>query len=99
MYEVIEKFIKFQLKRNSSFVNIKNLVENHWKVGSKFIGTTRTGVKLSSNQNANPHSFDFEGTIYYVTKELGDKKETDNFYKFRINVNKNFPNSFKIVQI
>lgn len=99
MYQVIEEFIKFKLNNNSSFDDIKKLIEIDWNVGNNFIDTNYNGVRIGSSQTAKPHFFDFGDTKYYVTKELGDKKKSDNFYKFRINVNTNYKESFEIVQI
>lgn len=95
MYQVIEEFIKWKIKKGSSFTEIKNELDRN--VHPQLIGEEENDVKKGSH-GTKPHSFEHEGKTYYVTKELGDKSASDLFYKFREYVNKNYED-FQIVEI
>ena len=94
MYQVIEEFVKWKIKKGNLFTDIKAELD---KVNSQLIGEKENDVKLGSH-GTKPHSFEYGGKTYYVTKELGDKNLSDLFYKLREYVNENYKD-FQIVEI
>ncbi len=94
MYQVIEEFVKWKIKKGNLFTDIKAELD---KVNGQLIGEKENDVKLGSH-GTKPHSFEYGGKTYYVTKELGDKNQSDLFYKFREYVNENYKD-FQIVEI
>ena len=94
MYQVIEEFVKWKIKKGNLFTDIKAELD---KVNSQLIGEKEDDVKKGGH-GTKPHSFEYGGKTYYVTKELGDKNQSDLFYKFRKYVNKQYKD-FQIVEI
>ena len=95
MYQVIEEFIKWRLKNKESFKDIKDNLDSN--VNVRLLAENARGVKKGSH-GTKPHSFEYGGKKYYVTKELGDKNQSDLFYKFREYVNKDY-DDFQIAEI
>ena len=91
---LIEEFVKWKIKKGNLFTDIKAELD---KVNSQLIGEKEDDVKIGSH-GTKPHSFEYGGKTYYVTKELGDKNQSDLFYKFRKYVNKQYKD-FQIVEI
>lgn len=94
MYQVIEEFIKWRVDKGKLFKDIKAELD---KVIRQLIGEKEDDVKKGGH-GTKPHSFEYGGKTYYVTKELGDKNQSDLFYKFREYVNKQYKD-FQIVEI
>lgn len=95
MYQVIEEFIKWRLKNKESFKDIKDNLDSN--VNVRLLAENARDVKKGSH-GTKPHSFEYGGKKYYVTKELGDKNQSDLFYKFREYVNKDY-DDFQIAEI
>ena len=84
MPEIIEKYIKFKLDSGSSFDSIS-------PIKGKFLSEFPNAVSIGSAPNAKPYSFNYKGKDYYVTTQLRDNDEKDNFRRFRTRVSANEP--------
>ena len=84
MPEVIEEYIKYKLNAGTPFIQIQRDVHSMPHVGRMFISTTAPGVSIHKGQK--PYSFNYKGTVYYITTQLKDKTANHNFLNFRTTV-------------
>lgn len=97
MYDVVEEFVKYQLKKGYSITDINDEI-------NRYIGSTRTNVSDNRStmvdkefKDNKPHfgEFLFNGLQIRYTKEWGDKNKY-NFKRFRVGINNKYPNDFHI---
>lgn len=86
MSQVIGEYIIFHLKRGTTFEEIRNKISKD----VMFVSTVRDGVSVHKGQD--PYFAEYNGTKYYITTQLRNKKPSDNFSVFMKYVNNNEPN-------
>lgn len=96
MYEVFEEYVKYKIFLHSQYSEIeKELTE--WGL-KRVVGLQKTSINTGSSKKSYITS-KIGDTTYYITKQWGDKDNTNNFYIFRTKVNETYHDDFLIKQI
>lgn len=100
MRRVIEEFINFKIDNGDLFPDIKNEINtiNATKRTTKGLCSETKDDLIINKNKKEPEPCEHSGVTYYVTTELKDKVDNDNFRKLKKYINNKYP-EFQIKDI
>lgn len=94
MYEVVAEFVKYRLSKGISMADIENDIKSWTKENVCHVSYKKDEVRRGEKS----YEANYQGTLFFVTKEWGINEKGRNFSGFMSAVNKKYPD-FQIAMV